>query len=162
MQTSMVRDTMKASEGESGLYSPVSFANMWWQTECWLITQKETECIEWREVVPRQNPGGPNKPEVKERSLFHLQLLRVSYLVGKNAKKIEQDREYRRCFRGKSDGFYDRWCRMQRFDPEELEWRKSRNLKQSGGFYNPQQHACREPMAQTHESVSSFISLWLE
>ena len=32
-------------------------------------------------MVPRRNPGGPHKSEVKERILFHSQLLLVSCLV---------------------------------------------------------------------------------
>ena len=40
IQASMVHAKVKASEGESDLYSSVSSANMWWGTDWWLITSE--------------------------------------------------------------------------------------------------------------------------
>ena len=40
------------------------------QSSDWLH-QKEAEYKKWRELVPSQNPGGPNTSEVRERILFH-------------------------------------------------------------------------------------------
>ena len=37
-------------------------------------------------MVPRRKPGGPHKSEVKERILFHSQLLLVTCLAGRNGK----------------------------------------------------------------------------
>ena len=40
MQDSMVRARVNASEGESDLYSSVPSANMWWETEWWLMASE--------------------------------------------------------------------------------------------------------------------------
>ena len=87
------------------------------QSGDWLH-QKEAEYTEWRELVPRRNPGGPHKSEVKERILFHLQLLFVSCLAGRNGRRTGQDHKYQKCFRGESEECYNRLCRRQRLDPE--------------------------------------------
>ena len=108
MQASMVRERVKASEGESDFYSSVSSANMWWETEWWLITSERGWVYRMKELVPRRNPGGPHKSEVKERVLFHSQLLLVSYLAGRNGRRTGQDHEYQKCFRGESEECYGR------------------------------------------------------
>ena len=122
MQASMVRERVKASEGESDFFLQFSVIRKHdydeRQSDDWLH-QKEAECTEWSELVQRENPGGPHKSEVKEMILSHSQLLLVSYLTGRNGRRRGQDHEYQKSFRGESEECFDRLCRRQRLDPEE-------------------------------------------
>ena len=61
----------------------------------------------WKELVPAQIPGWPQKSEVKERILLYSQLQTLSYLAGKN-KRVEQDHKFRKRYRDESEGWYDR------------------------------------------------------
>ena len=99
MQDSMVRARVNVSDRESDLYSAVSSANMWWETDGDWLHQKEAEYTKWKELVPGQSPGESYKSEAKERILLHLLLLLVSYLAGKNRRRIKQDHKYQKCFR---------------------------------------------------------------
>ena len=90
------------------------------QSGDWLH-QKEAEYTEWRELISRRNPGGPHKSEVKERILFHSQLLLVSYLAGRNGRRTGQDHGYKKYCSGDSEEFYSWLCRRQRLDPEVSE-----------------------------------------
>ena len=111
IKASMVREKVKASEGESDLYSSVSSANIWWETEWWLITSERGWVYRMKRIGPKTEPGGPHKSEVKERILFHSQLLLVSCLAGRNGRRTGQDHEYQKCFRGEFEECYD-WLKQ--------------------------------------------------
>ena len=63
MQASMVRERVKASEGESDLYSSVSSANIWWETEWWLITSERGWVYRMKRIGPKTEPWGT--PQVR-------------------------------------------------------------------------------------------------
>ena len=59
MQDSMVLAArVNASEGKAALYSSVSSADMWWETEWWLITTERGEVYTMKRAGPRTEPGG--------------------------------------------------------------------------------------------------------
>ena len=107
MQDSMVRVRVVASEGESVLYSSVSSANIWSETEWWLITSERGWVCRMKRTGPWAELWGLHKSEAKE-ILLHLQLLLVSCLACRNRRTTKQDHKYQKRFRGESEGCYDR------------------------------------------------------
>ena len=63
MQASMVRERVKASEGESDFYSSVSSTNIWWETEWWLITSERGWVYRMKRIGPKTEPWGT--PQVR-------------------------------------------------------------------------------------------------
>ena len=65
MQDLMVHTRVNASEGESDLYSSVSSANVWWETEWWLITSETGWVYKAKITGSRTEPWGTPKVRSK-------------------------------------------------------------------------------------------------
>ena len=63
MQASMVYERVKALEGESDLYKSVSSANIWWETQWWLITSERGWVYRMKRIGPKTEPWGT--PQVR-------------------------------------------------------------------------------------------------
>ena len=108
----------------SDLYSSTSSANMWWETEWWLITLERGQVYKMKRIGPRTEPWGT--PHVRsEGEGFTSFTVIISVLPWRTTK---QDHRYQKRFWGESEVskavLRSRGVRME-IDPESEAVRRS-------------------------------------